>query len=116
MARRIERALELIRQSSQETRRCPSCAALNPKGVTHCIECGEPLPGVWEFLEPFRGRKGIGILLWTAGLAMAAGLGVVLIQVLTERFFPLLYYILVPFLLLVTVTSLLVYLYVRISR
>lgn len=115
VARRIERARELIRQSSQETRLCSSCAALNPKGATHCIECGEPLPGVWEFLEPFRGRKAIGILLWTAGLAMAAGLGVVLIQVLTERFFPLLYCILVPFLLLVAVTSLFVYLYVRMS-
>ena len=93
VARRIERARELIRQSSQATRLCSSCGALNPKGVSHCIECGEVLPGAWELIEPFRGRKGIRILLWTAGLSMATGLGFVLIQVLTERFFPLLYLI-----------------------
>ncbi len=116
IVRRMERAEEFMRQSSVETRICPNCSAANPKGVSHCIECGELFPGLQEFLSPFRGRKGISILLWTAGGAMALGLGLVVLQVLTERFAPLLAYILVPFMFLVATTAFFVYIYVRVSR
>jgi len=115
IVRRMERAQEYMRQSPAETRICPLCHAANPKGVSHCIECGELLPGIQEFLEPFRGRKGISILLWTAGVTMAIGLGLVVVQVLTARFAPLLAYILLPLMFLLAITALFVYIYVRIS-
>ena len=105
-----------MRPSPTETQICPNCTAANPKGVSHCIECGELLPGIQEFLEPFRGRRGISILLWTAGVTMAIGLGLVVLQVLTARFTPLLAYILVPFMFLVAITAFFVYIYVRASR
>ncbi len=116
VVRRLERAEEFIRQSPAETRICPNCSAANPKGVSHCIECGELFPGIQEFLEPFRGHKGISILLWTAGVTMAIGLGLVVLQVLTARFAPLLAYILVPFMFLVAITAFFIYIYVRVSR
>jgi len=116
VVRRMERAQEYMRQSPPETQICPNCTAANPKGVSHCIECGELLPGIQEFLEPFRGRRGISILLWTAGVTMAIGLGLVVLQVLTARFAPLLAYILVPFMFLVAITAFFVYIYVRASR
>lgn len=115
IARRIERARQLIRQSPQQTRICSNCGAVNPKTVAHCIECGGAMPGVWELLEPFRGRRGISILLWATGVAMAIGLGIALLQLLTEQFAPLLAYILVPFMFLVAVTCFFIYLYIRIS-
>ncbi len=105
IVRRMERAQEYMRQSPAETIICPGCGAPNPKGVSHCIECGELLPGIQDFLSPFRGRKGISILLWTAGVTMALGLGIVVLQVLTARFAPLLAYILVPFMFLVAITA-----------
>jgi len=116
IARRLERAQEYMRQSPAETIICPSCNAPNPKGVSHCIECGELLPGIQEFLEPFRGRKGISILLWTASVTMALGLGLMVLQVITARFAPLLAYILVPFMFLIAITAFFVYIYVRVSR
>ncbi len=116
IVRRLARAEEFMRQSPTETHVCPNCTAANPKGISHCIECGELLPGIQEFLEPFRGRKGISILLWTAGVAMAIGLGLMVLQVLTTRFAPLLAYILVPFMFLVAITAFFVYIYVRTSR
>jgi len=105
-----------MRQSPAATIICPSCGASNPKGVSHCIECGELLPGIQEFLEPFRGRKGISILLWTAAVTMTLGLGLVVLQVLTEQFAPLLAYILVPFMFLVAITAFFIYIYVRLNR
>ena len=114
IVRRLARAEEFMLQSSTETQICPNCPAANPKCVSHCIECGELLPGIQEFLEPFRGRKGISILLWTAGVTMAIGLGLVVLQVLTAQFAPLLAYILVPFMFLVAITAFFVYIYVRI--
>ncbi len=116
VARRLARAEEFAQQSPAETRVCPNCTAANPKGVSHCIECGELLPGIQEFLEPFRGRRGISILLWTAGVTMTIGLGLVVLQVLTARFAPLLAYILVPFMFLVAITAFFVYIYVRVGR
>jgi len=116
IVRRLERAEEFMQQSPAETTICPNCSAANPKGVSHCIECGELLPGIQEFLEPFRGRKGISILLCTAGVTMAIGLGIVVLQVLTARFAPLLAYILVPFMFLVAITALFVYIYVRLNQ
>ncbi len=113
VARRIQRAQEFLRESPQETRVCPSCTALNPRGLSHCIECGEALPGLGELLEPFRGRRGIAALLWTAGVSMALGLGIALLHTLSEHFAPLLAYIFVPFMLLVAITALFVYLLVR---
>jgi len=115
VAHRIGRAREFMRQSPSETRICPDCHALNPKSASHCIECGEPLPGLGELLEPFRGRKGISILMWTAAVAMTLALGVAALQVLTERFAPLLAYILMPFMLLVALTALMIYVYIRAS-
>jgi len=116
IARRLERAQEYMRQSPAETIICPSCNAPNPKGVSHCIECGELLPGLQELLEPFRGRKGISILLWTAAVTMTLGLGIVILQVLAAWFVPLLAYILVPFMFLIAITAFFVYIYVRVSR
>jgi len=116
IVRRLERAEQFMQQSPAETRICPNCSAANPKGVSHCIKCGESLPGIQEFLEPFQGRKGISILLWTAGVMMAIGLGLVVLQVLTEWFAPLLAYILVPFMFLAAITAFFIYIYVRISR
>jgi len=116
IVRRLERAQEYMHQSPAETTICPNCGAANPKGVSHCIECGELLPGIQEFLELFRGHKGISILLWTAGVTMVIGLGLVVLQVLTERFAPLLAYILVPFMFLVAITAFFVYIYVRVGR
>ena len=116
IVRRLARAEEFAQQSPAETRICLNCSATNPKGVSHCIECGELLPGIQDLLEPFRGRKGISILLWTAGVTIAIGLGLVVLQVLTARFVPLLAYILVPFMFLVAITAFFVYIYVRASR
>ena len=115
-ARRIKRAREFLRQLPQETRVCPRCTGSNPKSVSHCIECGEALPGLGEFLEPFRAGRGMSVLLGIAAGAMALGLGIALLQILTERFAPLLAQIFVPFMLLVAITSFCAYLYVRMSR
>jgi len=116
IVRRMERAQEYMRQSPAETIICPNCGAANPKSVSHCIDCGELLPGIQELLKPFRGRKGISILLWTAAVTMAIGLGLVVLQVLTEQFAPLLAYILVPFMFLVAITAFFIYIYVRLNR
>jgi len=50
------------------------------------------------------------------GILVAIGLGLVVLQVLTAPFAPLLAYILVPFLFLVAITAFFVYIYVRASR
>lgn len=95
------------RLAETKARICPQCGAENPRNVTHCIECGEPQPGLWEILEQFRGGKGISLLLWSVGIS----LGLALILAFIGMLHPI---IAIP-LYAIAIMSLAIYLYVRVS-
>ena len=95
------------RLQATKARICLQCEAENPHGATHCMECGEPFPGLWEILEQFRSHRGMSVLLWTVGISM--GLGLVL------SFLGILHTILAAGLYLIAICGLFIYLYIRIA-
>ena len=95
------------RLAETQARICPQCGTENPSSFTRCIECDEPLPGLWEILEQFRGPKAVSPLLWLVGISM----GLVLILALMGMLHPI---IAIP-LYAIAILSLSIYLYWRVS-
>lgn len=73
---RMKRSLELLETAEEMTRLCADCHHANPSYARYCVQCGSLLPGPWEIVEAFRGRKGLNYLLMVA--LTSAGIGVVL--------------------------------------
>lgn len=79
---RIKRCLELMEQAGEKPKLCTECRRRNPGDARYCAECGAILPGWWELIGPFRGRRGARLVL-TVGVvsgAVSVVLGVVLGQ------------------------------------
>jgi len=104
---RLEQCERYQRIKETQARICPKCGAENPSFVTHCIQCGEPQPGLWEILEQFRGRKGYSALLWLGGGSM--GLALIL------SFLGVLHPIYAAGLYVIAFCGLFVYVYLRVS-
>ncbi len=104
---RLQQCERRRRLAQTNARICPQCGAENPRNVTHCIECGEPQPGLWEILEQFRGTKSISLLLWCVGISL--GLALIL------AFIGILHPIIAIPLYAIAIIALAIYLYVRVS-
>jgi len=104
---RLQQCERRRRIAETQARICPRCGAENPRGFTHCIECDEALPGLWEILEQFHGPKAVSLLLWSTGISM----GLVVILSLMGMLHPI---IAIP-LYAIALLSLTIYLYWRVS-
>jgi len=102
---RLKQCERRQRLAATKARICPQCGAENPRDVTHCIECGEPQPGLWEILEQFRGQKAISLLLWSVGVTI--GIGLVL------SVFGVLHPVVAVGLYIIAAAGLFIYLYIR---
>lgn len=102
---RLKQCERRQRLAATKARICPQCGAENPRSVTHCIECGEPQPGLWEILEQFRGQKAISLLLWLVGVTI--GIGLVL------AVFGVLHPVVAAGLYIIAAAGLFIYLYIR---
>jgi hypothetical protein len=65
---RVKHCDEMLARKQGLSCVCPKCKTANPKLARHCLACEAPLPGPWEFIEAFRGRAGMSILLWSIGI------------------------------------------------
>lgn len=104
---RLQQCERKQRIAETKARICPQCGAENPRNTSHCIECGELQPGLWELLEQFRGRQIARLLLWAVGISM--------VLALVLAFVGILHPIITIALYAIAIMGLTIYLYVRTS-
>ncbi len=102
---RLQQCERRRRIAETQARICLRCGAENPHNFTHCIECDEALPGLWEILEQFRGPKAVSLLLWSVGITIGIGLMLAVFGVLHPVVAAVLY--------IIAAASLFIYLYIR---
>jgi tetratricopeptide (TPR) repeat protein len=70
---RLKRCNAMLSHQSQTRKICPDCRGENPVEARYCVSCGSMLPGWWEVVEAFRGRKGEMFLLGSFALTLVVG-------------------------------------------
>jgi tetratricopeptide (TPR) repeat protein len=70
---RYRRVLQLMEQAKEKQQPCTECRFINTGDARYCANCGAMMPGPWEIIEAFRGKKGLRYLQTVALVSLIVG-------------------------------------------